>query len=113
VDDPGRRGLAVQWLLDLLEDYRLPTHAAVQSYLGSNLTKLAVLPPNARTLSQLITLMADGSRPRNSKPPAHRRALHPIKNSGHWLSYTPKYPVSSKLYRRWEYGGIFDGMKIP
>src|SRR5215470_8797632 len=72
VDDPIRRGIALQWLLDLMEEYGITTTAAVQAYLGSNVTKLAKLPPAERTLSRLVTLMADGSRDTELKANAGR-----------------------------------------
>jgi type IV secretory pathway VirB4 component len=62
VDDPLRRGLAIQWLLDLLEEYHVPTTAPAQAYVGSHVQKLVPLPAAQRTLSRLVTLMADGSR---------------------------------------------------
>jgi type IV secretory pathway VirB4 component len=114
VDDPTRRGLAVQWLLDLLEDYGLPTHAAVQSYLGSNLAKLAALPPADRTLSRLITLMADGSRATELKANAGRIDAQGISHPDQELRalvvlHTEVRSVLKRFTVGGEYGGIFDG----
>src|SRR2546428_14033301 len=61
-DDPQRYGLILQWVLDLLEDYEVPRVGEAQAYVGSTLTKLAKLPPARRTLSTLLTLMAEQSR---------------------------------------------------
>ena len=60
--DPQRYGLILQWLLDLLEDYEVPRVGEVQAYVGSTLTKLAKRPPAQRTLSTLLTIMAEQSR---------------------------------------------------
>lgn len=62
VDDPLRRGIAMEWLLDLLDEYHVPVTAPVQAHLGANLLKLAKYPASERTLSRMITLMADGAR---------------------------------------------------
>src|SRR5713101_7902596 len=114
VDDPLRRGLAVQWLLDTLEEYRIPTTAAVQAYLGSNLTKLAHLPPHARTVSRLITLMADGSRETELKAKAGRIDAQGISHPDLDLKalitlQTEVRTVLKRFTEGGEYGGIFDG----
>src|SRR6516225_10379843 len=62
IDDPHRRGIALQWLLDLMEEYRVPVTANVQAHIGGNLLLLAKEPPQERTLSRLVTIMAEGSR---------------------------------------------------
>src|SRR5919109_1177728 len=62
VDDPLRRGIAMQWLLDLMEEYHVRVTAPVQAHLGANVLKLVRYPAPERTLSQLLTLMADGAR---------------------------------------------------
>lgn len=62
IDDELRRGIALQWLLDLMEEYHVQVTGPVQAHLGANLLKLARYPASQRTLSQLLTLMADGAR---------------------------------------------------
>src|SRR6266851_3244498 len=114
IDDPLRLGLEMQWLLDTLEEYRIPTTAAVQAYLGSNLTKLAHLPPHARTLSQLITLMADGSRETELKAKAGRIDAQGISHPDLDLKalitlQTEVRTVLKRFTEAGEYGGIFDG----
>src|SRR5262249_35737543 len=41
VDEPVRRGIALQWLLDLMEEYGIKTTAAAQAYLRSHVAKRA------------------------------------------------------------------------
>src|SRR6516165_9115332 len=72
VDDPLRRGIAMQWLLDLIEEYHVRVTAPVQAHLGANVQKLARYPLHQRTLSQLLTLMADGARETELKAKAGR-----------------------------------------
>src|SRR6266481_7281070 len=60
-DDPQRYGTILQWLLDLLDDYEVPRVGEVQAYVGTTLTKLAKLAPRHRTLSTLLTIMAEQS----------------------------------------------------
>jgi type IV secretion system protein TrbE len=72
IDDPLRRGIALEWLLDLMEEYHVPVTAPVQAHLGVHLSKLVQYPPPERTLSRLMTLMADGSRQTEMKAKAGR-----------------------------------------
>src|SRR5205823_4045549 len=114
VDDPLRRGLAMQWLLDLLEEYGVPLNAAVQAYVGSNLRKLAQLPPAARTLSHLVTLMADGSRETELKAKAGRIDAQGISHPDLELKalitlQTDVRTVLKRFTTVGEYGGMFDG----
>ena len=44
VDDPLRRGIALQWLLDLCGEFGIPLSAGTHAFLSAGLTKLAVLP---------------------------------------------------------------------
>ena len=62
VDDPLRRGIALQWLLDLCGEFGIPLTAGTHAFLSAGLTKLAVLPPGERTLSHLLVCMADHTR---------------------------------------------------
>src|SRR5712691_11048890 len=114
VDDPTRRGLCVQWLLDLLEEYRIPLTADVQAYVGSTLLKLAQRPPHERTLSTLITLMADQSRGTELKANAGRVDAQGISHPDMDLkalvvTQTTIRTVLKRFTADGEYGGIFDG----
>ncbi len=114
VDDLLQKGLALQWLLDLLEEYHVPTTAAVQAYLGSNLAKLAKLPPAARTLSALVTVMADGSRETELKAKAGRIDAQGISHPDLELKafitlQTEVRTVLKRFTDDGEYGGLFDG----
>jgi type IV secretion system protein VirB4 len=113
VDDELRRGLIVQWLLDLLEEYRVPTTPHAQAYLGSNLLKLAMLPPAQRTLSRLVTLMAEGSRDTELKANAGRIDAQGISHPDMDLRalvvlQTEIRTVLKRFSDGGEYGGIFD-----
>ncbi len=114
VDDAIRRGLAMQWLLDLLDEYRVPTTAPVQAYLGSNLAKLAQRPLDERTLSRLVTLMADGSRETELKAKAGRIDAQGISHPDFELKalitlHTEVRTVLKRFCEGGEYGGVFDG----
>jgi type IV secretory pathway VirB4 component len=114
VDDPARRGLIVQWLLDLLEEYRIPLTADVQAYIGSTLLKLAKRLPSERTLSTLITLMADQSRGTELKANAGRVDAQGISHPDTDLkalvvTQTAIRTVLKRFTADGEYGGIFDG----
>ena len=109
-----QRGLAVQWLLDLLDDYQVPTTAPVQVYLGSHLQKLAQLPPEARTLSRLVTLMATGSRDTELKAKAGRIDAQGIAHPDMELKalvtlHTEVRTMLKRFTEVGEYGGLFDG----
>lgn len=114
VDDPLRRGVALQWLLDLVEEFKVPVTAPVQAHLGANVLKLAQYPPHERTLSRLITLMADGARETemraragytDAQGMAHRdvelRALVEQWQEVRWV--LQRFTVGG------EYDGLFDG----
>jgi type IV secretory pathway VirB4 component len=114
VDDPLRLGIAMQWLLDLMEEYGVKTTAPVQAYLGSNLAKLARLPLAQRTISRLITLMADGSRETELKANAGRIDAQGISHPDMDLRalvvlQTEIRTVLQRFTAKGEYGGLFDG----
>ena len=44
VDDPLRRGIALQWLLDLVAEFGVPLTAGTHAFLSAGLTRLARLP---------------------------------------------------------------------
>jgi type IV secretion system protein VirB4 len=62
VDDPLRRGIALQWLLDLVAEFGVPLSAGTHAFLSAALTRLAALPADERTLSRLLVGMADHTR---------------------------------------------------
>jgi type IV secretion system protein VirB4 len=114
IDDPLSRGLAVQWLLDLLEEYQIGITAPVQAYLGTNLDKLVRLPPDERTLSRLVTLMADGSRETELKARAGRIDAQGISHPDVELRQLVTLHAECRTaIKRWtvegEFGGMFDG----
>jgi type IV secretion system protein VirB4 len=114
VDDPLKRGLAVQWLLDLLEEYHVTLTAPVLAYIGANITKLAQRRPEQRTLSALVTLMADGSRDTELKAKSGRMDAQGISHPDVDLKalVTLHYEIRTVLSRfttKGEYGGVFDG----
>ena len=113
INDPQRSGLAIQWLLDLLEDYHIPATASVQAYLGSNLRKLAQLPPDARTISRLVTMMADATRSAELRANAGRIDAQGISHPDMDLKalvvlHTEVRTVLKRFCDGGEYGGIFD-----
>jgi type IV secretion system protein VirB4 len=114
VDDPLRRGLAIQWLLDLVEEYGVPPTAQVQAHLGSNVTQLAALPPGQRTLSRLLTLMAEGSRETGLRAKAGRIDAQGIAHPDMDLRalvvlWQDIRAVLARFAEGGEYGGLFDG----
>jgi type IV secretory pathway VirB4 component len=118
IEEPMRYGLALQWLLDLLADYHVPrpdqSYAATQAYLGSNLRKLAQHPPAQRTLSRLVTLMADGSRDTELKARAGRIDAQGISHPDMELKALVHLQldirtVLSRFTAKGEFGGLFDG----
>jgi type IV secretion system protein VirB4 len=116
VEDPVRRGLAMQWLLDLLEEYHVPITAPVQSYLGSNLEKLQRLRPDDRTVSQLVTVMADGSRETELKAKAGRidaqGVSHPdVQLRALVMLHAEIRTVLKRFTVEGEFGGMFDGTR--
>jgi type IV secretion system protein VirB4 len=113
-DDPQHFGLILQWLLDLVEEFRVPLTAPVSAYLGANLRKLARLAPARRTLSQLVTLMAEGSRDTELKANAGRTDAQGIAHPDTDLKalvvlQTTIRGVLKRFTDGGEYGGIFDG----
>ncbi len=112
-DDPQRYGLILQWVLDLLEDYEVPRVGEVQAYVGSTLTKLAKLPTSQRTLSTLLTLMAEQSRGTELHAKAGRIDAQGISHPDMELKrlVTLHTSVRTALKRfsvDGDYGGVFD-----
>jgi type IV secretion system protein VirB4 len=114
IDDPVRRGIALQWLLDLVEEYHVPVTANVQAHIGGNLALLEREPPHERTLSRLLTIMAEGARETHlrakaghidaqgiSRPDTELRAL--VKE---WQEVRF---VLQRFTDAGEYEGLFDG----
>src|SRR5215471_6777683 len=111
--DPQRYGLILQWLLDLLEDYEVPRVGEVQAYVGSTLTKLAKLPASQRTLSTLLTLMAEQSRGTELHAKAGRIDAQGISHPDMELKrlvtlQTTVRTALKRFTREGDYGGVFD-----
>jgi type IV secretion system protein VirB4 len=118
VDDPLRRGIIVQWLLDLMDEYEVPTSPHAQAYIGSNLLKLAALSPAERTFSRLVMLMADHSRGTELKANAGRIDAQGISHPDTDLRalvvlQTTIRTVLNRFTDGGEYGGIFDATADP
>jgi type IV secretory pathway VirB4 component len=118
VDDPFHRGILLQWLLDLMEDYEVPITPDVQAYIGANVSKLAALAPQERTLSRLVTLMADHSRGTELKANAGRIDAQGISHPDMDLKalvvrHTAVRTVLKRFTAEGEYDGIFDGTSDP
>ena len=114
VDDPLRRGIAVQWLLDLMEDYHVRVTAPVQAHIGSHVLKLARYPADQRTLSQLLTLMADGTRETELKARAGRIDAQGISHPDMELrdlvhQWQEVRWILQRFAKGGEYDGLFDG----
>jgi type IV secretory pathway VirB4 component len=118
VDDPFRRGMLIQWLLDLMGEYAIPLTPDVQAYIGVNVQKLAALPPTERTLSRLVTLMADHSRGTELKANAGRIDAQGIAHPDMDLKalvvrHTAIRTVLKRFSVDGEYDGIFDATADP
>lgn len=114
VDDPLRRGVAMQWLLDLMEEYHVRVTAPVQAHLGANVLKLAKYPTPERTLSRLITLMADGARDTEMKAKSGRIDAQGISHPDTELrelvhQWQEVRWVLQRFTMGGEYEGLFDG----
>ena len=114
IDDPLRRGIAMQWLLDLMDEYHVRVTAPVQAHLGANVQKLARYPLAQRTLSQLLTLMADGARETELKAKAGRidaqGISHPdLELRGLVQQWQEVRWVLQRFADGGEYDGLFDG----
>src|SRR5712691_2852592 len=111
--DPQRYGLILQWLLDLLDDYKVPRVGEVQAYVGSTLTKLAKLPASRRTLSTLLTIMAEQSRGTELHAKAGRIDAQGISHPDQDLKrlvtlHTSVRTALKRFTREGDYGGVFD-----
>ena len=62
IDDPLRRALVKEWLLDLLADYGQPRDQITIAAVVSNLDALARRPARERTMTTLVGLMAQRAR---------------------------------------------------
>lgn len=114
MDDPLRRGIAMQWLLDLMEEYHVRVTAPVQAHLGANVLKLAKYPAAERTLSRLVTLMADGARETEMKAKAGRIDAQGISHPDMELrdlvhQWQEVRWVLQRFTASGEYDGLFDG----
>ncbi len=111
IDDPLRRGIAIQWLLDLMEEYHVPVTATVQAHLGTNIQKLLRYPARERTLSQLLTLMAGGARETALKAKAGRIDAQGISHPDMDLrALVKEWQEVRWVLQRFADGGEYDGL---
>ena len=111
IDDPLRRGIAIQWLLDLMEEYHVSVTATVQAHLGGNILKLLRYPPQERTVSQLLTLMADGARETELKAKAGRIDAQGISHPDTDLrALVKEWQEVRWVLQRFADGGEYDGL---
>jgi len=73
IDDPAQRGVALQWLLDRIEDAGYQATGMVQTYLSSALQKVRPLPVRQRTLSALLAAMVQQTNTVDINASAGRR----------------------------------------
>jgi type IV secretion system protein VirB4 len=114
IDDPHRRGMALQWLLDLMDEYHVPVTANVQAHIGGNLLLLAKHPPQERTLSTLLTIMAEGARETHLKAKAGHIDAQGISRPDTELralvhEWQEVRFVLQRFTNAGEYEGLFDG----
>jgi type IV secretory pathway VirB4 component len=114
VEDPVRRGIALQWLLDLCAEFGIPLSAGTHGFLSSNLTKLAAFPPAERTVSRLLVLMADHTRHVEMQANSGRIDAQGISHPDMDLKALAVLQLSIRqtlhqFAEGGEYGGIFDG----
>ena len=114
VDDPLRRGIALQWLLDLVAEFGIPLSAGTHAFLSAGLTKLAALPPGERTLSRLLVSMADHTRHVEMRASSGRIDAQGISHPDMDLKALAVLQLSIRQTLHQfalggEYDGIFDG----
>jgi type IV secretion system protein VirB4 len=111
IDDPLRRGIAIQWLLDLMEEYHVPVTATVQAHIGANIHKLERYPASARTFSQLLTIMSDGARETELKAKAGRIDAQGISHPDTDLrALVKEWQEVRWVLQRFADGGEYDGL---
>jgi type IV secretion system protein VirB4 len=114
VDDPLRRGIALQWLLDLCEAFGIALSAPTQSFLSAHLDKLAKLQPDERTLSRLLVFMAEHTREIGMKAKTGHIDAQGIAHRDADLKALEVLQIQIRqtlhqFAEGGEYGGIFDG----
>jgi type IV secretion system protein VirB4 len=114
VDDPIRRGIALQWLLDLCVEFGISLSASTHSFLSAHLDKLAKLPANERTLSRLLVFMAEHTRDIGMKAASGRIDAQGISHPDTNLKALEVLQIAIRQTLHQfadggEYGGIFDG----
>ena len=114
VDDPQRRGIALQWLLDLLTLYKVPTTAASQAYLGRGLTELAKRSPDARTLSEYLRILTAQSTAQEISSKTFKVDVTGVARENPRLIAIANLKmeirqVLDRFTTQGEFGGIFDG----
>jgi len=101
----------MQWLLDLMEEYHVRVTAPVQAHLGANVLKLAQYPPAERTLTRLITLMAEGARETTLKAAAGRVDAQGISRPDLELrALVQQWQEVRWVLQRFAVGGEYDGL---
>src|SRR4029450_7480004 len=114
VDDPERRSLALQWLLDLVAEFEIPVKAPTQAYLGRGLAELAKRPPQARTFSELLRILTALSTAQEISSTGFKVDVTGVARENPRLIEI----ANLKMEIRWaldrftsanEFGGIFDG----
>jgi type IV secretion system protein VirB4 len=114
IDEDAYRHRILEWLLELLEDFHIPRDATTVAYVGSNLRKLVTYPPPQRTMSQLITLMAEGSRESELRANAGRIDAQGMSHPDTDLKALVVLATNIRMVLKQftdagEFGGIFDG----
>ena len=114
LDDPVRRGIALQWLLDLCTEFGIPLSAGTHAFLSAGLTTLAQRPPDERTLSRLLVGMADHTRHVEMRASSGRIDAQGIAHPDMDLKALAVLQLSIRQVLHQfaaggEYGGIFDG----
>jgi type IV secretion system protein VirB4 len=111
IDDPLRRGIAIQWLLDLMEEYHVAVTATVQAHIGGNILKLLRYPPQERTISRLLTIMSDGARETELKAKAGRIDAQGISHPDTDLrALVKEWQEVRWVLQRFADGGEYDGL---
>lgn len=105
------RGVLLQWLLDLMDEYQIPATADVQAYLAANMLKLAAFPAQDRTMTQLVTLMADHSRGTELKAKAGRIDAQGISHPDMDLkALVVRQTAIRTVLKRFTVGGDYEGI---
>jgi len=113
VDDLHARAVALQWLLDRVQDAGYAITGEVQAYVSNGLRQLATLPVTKRTVRELTTIMATHSRETDLKARAGRTGSDGTARPDQRLETLvgTQHNVRAALLpftREGEYGWLFD-----